>query len=166
MQKCDRYSQGDPTDLLWSKKKRDVTDRGIQLTSFDPKNVTSPTGGSNWPFRCLDMGADENIWGGIGDGKCTEGMEWQWNIWWSRKCSALLCQYLGAKRHLHPQRYLIPWGSIKSWNFVYSKTLEAWKVNCGKNVFGDIALKEISTFLRKWETILIIPFHSSNWYML
>ena len=39
--------------LLLSKK-RFVTDRGIQLTSFGPKNVTLPTGGSNWPFRCLD----------------------------------------------------------------------------------------------------------------
>ena len=53
----------------WSKK-RHVTDRGIQLTSFGPKNVTSLTGGTNWPplvqktsrhwqgtnwpFRCLD----------------------------------------------------------------------------------------------------------------
>ena len=59
------HQQGDPTDLLWSKKS-DVTNReiqlttfgpknvtvtntGIQLTSFDPKNVTSPTGRSNWP---------------------------------------------------------------------------------------------------------------------
>ena len=40
--------QGDPIDLLWSKK-CDVTDRGVQLTSFGPKNVTSLTGGSNWP---------------------------------------------------------------------------------------------------------------------
>ena len=31
-----RHQPGDPTDLLWS------------------KNVTSLTGGSNWPFRCLD----------------------------------------------------------------------------------------------------------------
>ena len=31
-----------------------VTDRGIQLTSFGPKNVTSLTGGSR-PFRCLDF---------------------------------------------------------------------------------------------------------------
>ena len=30
-----------------------VTNRKIQLTTFDPK--TSPTGGSNWPFRCLDL---------------------------------------------------------------------------------------------------------------
>ena len=36
-------------------QKRDVTDRGIHLTSFGAKNVTSPTGGSNWPFRCLDI---------------------------------------------------------------------------------------------------------------
>ena len=34
--------------LVWSKKHY-VTDREIQLTSFDPKNVTLPTGGSNWP---------------------------------------------------------------------------------------------------------------------
>ena len=30
-------------------QKRDVTNREIQLTSFDPKNVTLPTGRSNWP---------------------------------------------------------------------------------------------------------------------
>ena len=36
--KTSRYQQGDPTDLLWC------------------KNVTSPTGGSNRPFRCLDEG--------------------------------------------------------------------------------------------------------------
>ena len=62
-----RHWQG---DLLWSKnvtsltggsnwppliQKRDVTDRGIQLTSFGPKNVTSLTEGTNWPFRCLDL---------------------------------------------------------------------------------------------------------------
>ena len=41
---------GGPTDLLWSKK-RDVTDKGFQLTSFGqktssgPKNVTLATGG-------------------------------------------------------------------------------------------------------------------------
>ena len=35
-----------PTDLLWSKK-RYVTNGGPQLTSFDPKNVTSLTGGPN-----------------------------------------------------------------------------------------------------------------------
>ena len=51
-------------------QKHHVTNRGVQLTSFDPqtscyqqggptdllwsKNVTLPTGGSNWPFRCLD----------------------------------------------------------------------------------------------------------------
>ena len=55
----------DSTDLLWSRHSR-----GVQLTSFGPKNVTSLTGGptdllwskkrhvtnggSNWPFRCLD----------------------------------------------------------------------------------------------------------------
>ena len=48
MQKTWRYQQEDPTDLLWSKK-RDVTNREIQLTSFDAKNVTLPTGRSNWP---------------------------------------------------------------------------------------------------------------------
>ena len=42
------------TNLLWSKK-RDVTHGGVQLTSFGPKNVTLLTGGSNWPFRCLDV---------------------------------------------------------------------------------------------------------------
>ena len=37
---------------LWLKK-RNVTNRGLQLTSFDPKNVTWPTEGSNWtPFVC------------------------------------------------------------------------------------------------------------------
>ena len=27
---------------------------GVQLTTFDPKTWPLPTGGSNWPFRCLD----------------------------------------------------------------------------------------------------------------
>ena len=36
-------------------KKRDVTNRGIYLTFVGAKNVTSSTGGSNWPFRCLDI---------------------------------------------------------------------------------------------------------------
>ena len=58
------HKKGDPTDLLWCKnvtlptggpadllwsKKRDVTNREIQLTSFDPKNMTLPTGRSSWP---------------------------------------------------------------------------------------------------------------------
>ena len=47
------------TNLLWSKK-RDVTQGGVQLTSFVPKNVTSLTGGSNWPFRCLDFGGNDD----------------------------------------------------------------------------------------------------------
>ena len=38
--KTSRNQQGDPTDLLWC------------------KNVTSPTGGSNRPFRCLDEGRE------------------------------------------------------------------------------------------------------------
>merc|ERR1719318_1230557 len=38
------HSRGGPTDLLWSKK-RHVTNGGVQLTSFGPKNVTSLTGG-------------------------------------------------------------------------------------------------------------------------
>ena len=58
----ERYQQKDPTALI---QKSPVTDRKIQLTSFDPKtsrhrqgdpidllwskNVTSLTGGSNWP---------------------------------------------------------------------------------------------------------------------
>ena len=53
MQKTWRYSRGGPTDLLWCKK-RDVTHGGVQLTSFGAKNVTLLTGGSNWPFRCLE----------------------------------------------------------------------------------------------------------------
>ena len=41
------------TNLLWSKK-RDITHGGVQLTSFGPKTWLLLTGGSNWPFRCLD----------------------------------------------------------------------------------------------------------------
>ena len=54
VQKTSRHGQGGPTDLLWCKK-LDVTHRGVQLTSFGAKNVTSLTGGSKWPFRCLDF---------------------------------------------------------------------------------------------------------------
>ena len=36
------------TDILWSKK-RHGTVPPVQLISFGPKNVTSLTGGSNWP---------------------------------------------------------------------------------------------------------------------
>ena len=36
-------------------QKRYVTDSGIQLTSFGAKKVTLPTGGSNWPCRCLEV---------------------------------------------------------------------------------------------------------------
>ena len=41
--------QGNPTDLLWCKK-RYVTDRGIQPTSFGATYITSPTGESNLPL--------------------------------------------------------------------------------------------------------------------
>ena len=44
--KTSRNQQGDPTDLLWCKK-RYVTHGGVQLTSFGAKNVTLLTGGSN-----------------------------------------------------------------------------------------------------------------------
>ena len=58
---------GAPTDLLWSKK-RYVTNGGIQLTSFDPKNVKLPTGGSNWPpliqktLRCQQGDPTDLLW--------------------------------------------------------------------------------------------------------
>ena len=48
IQKRDRYQQGDPTDHLWSKNVT-VTNREIQLTTFDPKTLPLPTGRSNWP---------------------------------------------------------------------------------------------------------------------
>ena len=53
IQKRYRYLQGGPTDLRWSKNVS-VTHRGVQLTCFDPKTLPLLTGGSNWPFRCLD----------------------------------------------------------------------------------------------------------------
>ena len=43
------YLHWGSTDLLWCKKHY-VTDRGIQPTSFDAKNVTSLTGGSNFLY--------------------------------------------------------------------------------------------------------------------
>ena len=36
-------------------KKRDFSNTGPQLTSFDPKSVTLVAWGPNWPFRCLDF---------------------------------------------------------------------------------------------------------------
>ena len=39
-----RHQQEDQNDLLWC------------------KNVTSPTGGSNWPIRCLDFGRSCKVW--------------------------------------------------------------------------------------------------------
>ena len=48
VQKTWRHWHGAPSDLIWSKK-RDVTDIGPQLTSFDPENMPSLTRGPNWP---------------------------------------------------------------------------------------------------------------------
>ena len=50
--------RGVPNDLLWYKKchvtNKGPQDAGSQPTSFDPKNVMSPTQGPNQTFRCLD----------------------------------------------------------------------------------------------------------------
>ena len=36
--------------------------QGVQLTSFGAKNVTSQTGGFNWPFRCLEVQCVSFAW--------------------------------------------------------------------------------------------------------
>ena len=51
IQKTLRYQQGDPTDLLWSKK-RYVTNRGVQLTSLIQKTLRHQQGG---PTDLLDV---------------------------------------------------------------------------------------------------------------